>query len=37
MAALARGEMPYGQIVQEDTLIGIRTAAATRPLLTKPE
>ena len=31
MMALARGEMPYGQFVQEDTLIGIRTAAAIRP------
>jgi hypothetical protein len=29
--ALARGEMPYGQFVQEDTLIGVRTAAAIRP------
>ena len=31
MMALARGEMPYGQFVQEDTLIGLRTAAAIRP------
>jgi hypothetical protein len=31
MMALARGEMPYGQFVQEDTLIGVRTAAAIRP------
>src|ERR1700720_633970 len=31
MLALARGEMPYGQFVQEDTLISIRTAAAIRP------
>ena len=31
MVALARGEMPYGQFVQEDTLIGVRTAAAIRP------
>src|ERR1700731_4993941 len=30
MMALARGEMPYGQFVQEDTLIGVRTAAAIR-------
>ena len=37
MVALARGEMPYGQFVQEDTLIGIRTAAALRPLLRKLE
>jgi hypothetical protein len=37
MLALARGEMPYGQFVQEDTLIGIRTAAAIRPLLRKLE
>ena len=37
MVALARGEMPYGQFVQEDTLIGIRTAAAIRPLLRKLE
>jgi hypothetical protein len=37
MMALARGEMPYGQFVQEDTLIGIRTAAAIRPSLGKPE
>src|ERR1700757_601118 len=29
--ALARGEMSYGQFVQEDTLIGVRTAAAIRP------
>jgi hypothetical protein len=29
--ALARGEMPYGQFVQEDTLVGVRTAAAIRP------
>ena len=35
--ALARGEMPYGQFVQEDTLIGVRTAAAIRPLLRKLE
>jgi hypothetical protein len=31
MMMLARGEMPYGQFVQEDTLIGVRTAAAIRP------
>ena len=31
MMALARGEMPYGQFVQEDTLIGVRTAAAIQP------
>ena len=31
MMALARGEMPYGRFVQEDTLIGVRTAAAIRP------
>ncbi len=31
MMALARGEMSYGQFVQEDTLIGLRTAAAMRP------
>jgi hypothetical protein len=31
MMALARGEMPYGQFAQEDTLIGVRTAAAIRP------
>jgi hypothetical protein len=31
MMALARGEMPYGQFVQEDRLIGVRTAAAIRP------
>ena len=31
LMALARGEMPYGQFVQEDTLIGLRTAAAIRP------
>ena len=31
MMALARSEMPYGQFVQEDTLIGVRTAAAMRP------
>jgi hypothetical protein len=30
MMALARSEMPYGQFVQEDTLIGFRTAAAIR-------
>jgi hypothetical protein len=30
--ALAHGEMPYGQFVQEDTLIGVRTAAAIRPV-----
>src|SRR5712675_45965 len=35
MMALARGEMPYGQFVQEDTLISIRTAAAIRPSLRK--
>jgi hypothetical protein len=35
--ALARGEMPYGQFVQEDTLIGIRTAAAIRPFTQGPE
>jgi hypothetical protein len=29
--ALAHGKMSYGQFVQEDTLIGIRTAAAIRP------
>jgi hypothetical protein len=28
MMALVRGEMPYGQFVQEDTLIGVRTVAA---------
>jgi hypothetical protein len=32
MMALARGELPYGQFVQEDTLIGVRTAAAIRPV-----
>jgi hypothetical protein len=37
MMALARGEMPYGQFVQEDTLISIRTAAAIRPSLRKLE
>ena len=37
MVAVARGEMPYGQFVQEDTLIGIRTAAGIRPLLRKLE
>jgi len=37
MLALARGEMPYGQFVQEDTLISIRTAAAIRPSLRKLE
>jgi hypothetical protein len=31
MMALARGEMPYGQFVREDTLMGLRTAAAIRP------
>ena len=31
MMALARGEMPYGQFVQEDALISIRTAAVIRP------
>src|SRR6266481_1552036 len=31
MMALARGEMPYGEFVQEDTLIGVSTAAAIRP------
>jgi hypothetical protein len=31
MMALARGEMPYGQFVRQDTLIGVRTAAAIRP------
>jgi hypothetical protein len=31
MMALARGEMPYGQFVQEDARIGVRTAAAIRP------
>jgi hypothetical protein len=31
MMALAHGEMPYGQFVQEDTLAGVRTAAAIRP------
>jgi hypothetical protein len=31
MMALARGRMPYGRFVQEDTLVGLRTAAATRP------
>jgi hypothetical protein len=31
LMALASGEMPYGQFVQKDTLIGIRTAAAIRP------
>ena len=35
MMALARGEIPYGQFVQEDTLIGIRTAAAIRPFTQK--
>jgi hypothetical protein len=33
MIALAHGEMPYGQFVQEDTLIGVRTAAAIRPFI----
>ena len=37
MMALARGEMPYGQFVQEDTLIGIRTAAAIRPFTREAE
>jgi hypothetical protein len=37
MMALARGEMPYGQFVQEDTLIGIRTAAAIRPFTQEAE
>ena len=37
MLALARGEMPYGQFVQEDTLISIRTAVAIRPSLRKLE
>ena len=32
MVAVARGEMPYGQFVQEDTLIGIRTAAVDTAL-----
>jgi hypothetical protein len=36
MMALARGEMPYGQFVQEDTLIGVRTAAAIRPVTQEP-
>src|SRR5690349_14413026 len=31
MMALARGKMRYGQFVQEETLIGVRTAAAIRP------
>jgi hypothetical protein len=31
MMALARGKMPYGHFVQEDTLIGVGTAAAIRP------
>ena len=31
MMALVRGEMPYGQFVQEDTLMGVRTAAAIQP------
>jgi hypothetical protein len=31
MMALAHGKMPYGQFVQEDTLIGVRTAATIRP------
>src|SRR5205814_9064533 len=31
MMALARGELPYGQFVRQDTLIGVRTAAAIRP------
>lgn len=31
MASLARGKMSYGQFVQEDTLIGVGTAAAMRP------
>ena len=35
MMALARGEMPYGQFVQEDTLIGVRTAAAIPPFTEK--
>ena len=34
---VARGEMPYGQFVQEDTLIGIRTAAAIRPFTQEAE
>jgi hypothetical protein len=29
--ALARGRMPYGKFVQEDSVIGLRMAAATRP------
>jgi hypothetical protein len=37
MMALARGEMPYGQFVQEDTLIGVRTAAAIRPFTQEAE
>jgi len=37
MRALARGEMPYGQFVQEDTLISIRTAAAIRPFTQEAE
>jgi hypothetical protein len=35
MMALARGEMPYGEFVQEDTLIGVSTAAAIRPFTQK--
>src|SRR5690242_15888708 len=31
LMALARGEISYGQFVQEDTLIGVRMAAAIRP------
>ena len=37
MLALARGEMPYGPFVQEDTLISIRTAAAIRPFTQQAE
>jgi hypothetical protein len=37
MVALARGEISYGKFVQEDTLIGVRTAAAMRPLFRKLE
>jgi hypothetical protein len=31
MMTLAHGKMSYGQFVHEDTLIGVRTAAAIRP------
>jgi hypothetical protein len=33
MMALARGEMPYGQFVQESTLISVRTTAAVWPFI----